>query len=191
MSGFGIIWGLDLATRSGWAYGPPGEVPSSGSVILKKPNEGRAVAFANLIAFLAREWAIVRPALVVKESSLTLEAFKTLGMSEAQVRLQFGLHAVVEGLAVRFGVTIGLNPETGRDPTDSVIRKHFLGIGRLGTREETKAAVVNRCHLLGLMSRDTNDDNRADALATHDWASAHLARKHATAFAFFGQEGRA
>jgi len=183
-----MIFALDLATKSGFAYGLPGAVPRSGSVILKKPNEGRAVAFANLIAFLAAEWTIARPALVVKEAALALEAFKTLGMSEANVRLQYGLHSIVEGMAVRFKVPIGLNPATGNDPTDSVVRKHFIGTGRVGTRDETKAAVVTRCQLLGLMPRDSHDDNRGDAIATWDWACAHLARRPATAFAFFGQQ---
>ena len=190
MSAFGIIWGLDLATRTGFACGAPGcAAPRSGTVILKRKGEGRQVAFANLIAFLGREWSAERPALVVKEASLSLEAFKQLGMSEDQVRLQFGLHSIVEGLAVRFGVPIGVNPATGRDPTDSTIRKHFLGIGKLGTRAETKAAVITRCRLLKMMP-DDGDDDRADAIATFDWACAHLARSPARAFAFFGQQPR-
>lgn len=161
----GAVFALDLAVNTGWAHGAPGSVPASGAVRLKKPGEGREVAFSNLIAFLNVRFSGDKPALVVKESMLPLEAFRAIGNAESTVRMHGGLHAIVEGMCVRFGID-------WREASDSTIRKHFLGKGRLGDREATKRAVVERCHVMRLMPREVDDDNRADALATHDWGCA-------------------
>lgn len=167
------VFALDLAVNAGWASGAPGRIPESGAVRLKKPGEHRDVAFANLVAFLDTRWRDNLPDLVVKEAMLPLQAFKNIGNAEATVRMHAGLHAVVEALCVRFGVP-------WREAPDSTIRKHFLGKGRFGDRETTKAAVIERCHVLRLMPRDCADDNRADALATHDWAAATFGRRSAS-----------
>lgn len=165
----GAVFALDLAVNTGWALGAPGDVPLSGAVRLKKPGEPRDVSFANLVAFLADRFGDERPALVVKEQMMALEAFRTIGNAESTVRLHAGLHAIVEAMCVRFGIP-------WREASDSTVRKHFVGKGRLGDRASTKAAVVTRCHVLRLMPRDCTDDNRADALAVHDWACATLCR---------------
>lgn len=166
----GAVFALDLAVNTGWAFGAPGDLPSSGAVRLKKPSEARDVSFANLVAFLAERFSDDRPALVVKEKMMALEAFRSIGNAEATVRMHAGLHAIVEALCVRFGIP-------WRDVSDSTVRKHFIGKGRLGDRTATKAAVVQRCHVLRLMPRDCTDDNRGDALAVHDWACATLCRR--------------
>lgn len=178
----GAVFALDLAVNAGWAHGEPGERPASGVVRLKKPDERRDVAFSNLVAFLAERFADDRPALVAKEAMLPLEAFRTIGNAESTVRLHAGLHAITEAMCVRFGIR-------WEEATDSKIRKHFLGVGRLGDRVSTKAAVVNRCHVLGLMPRDCTDDNRGDALAVHDWCCATFCRRSMSSneLHFFGE----
>lgn len=170
----GAVFALDLAVNTGWAFGPAGEVPLSGAVRLKKPDEARDVSFANLVAFLADRFGDYHPALVVKEQMMALEAFRSIGNAEATVRMHAGLHAIVEAMCVRFGIP-------WRDVSDSTVRKHFLGKGRLGDRATTKAAVVERCHVLRLMPRACTDDNRGDALAVHDWACATLFRRSVSA----------
>jgi hypothetical protein len=166
----GSIFTLDLGVVSGFAKGRPGDMPVSGTVRLKKPKESIDVAFANLIAFLCEQFSTEKPELLVKEKMLSLEAFKVIGNAEATVRAHAGYHAIVEGLCVRFGVPWD-------DVADSTARKHFIGIGRTGSREETKAALVARCHVLKIMPADCSDDNRADALAIHDWACANFGTK--------------
>lgn len=161
----GAVFALDLAVRTGWAHGAPGSVPASGVVRLKKPDEHRSVAFSNMIAFLNVRFTADKPVLVVKEAMLPLEAFRAIGNAESTVRMHAGLHAIVEGMCVRFGIDC-------REASDSTIRKHFLGRGRLGDRETTKRAVVERCHVMRLMPREVDDDNQADAIACHDWACA-------------------
>lgn len=157
--------------------------------MLKRAREPRHVAYANLIAFLAEEWGAAVPTLVAKEAMLPLEAFRKIENAQSTVYLQAGLHAIVEGMAIRFGLT----RDQVEDVADSTARKHFIGKGRLGSRNETKAAVVQRCHVMGLMPRDCSDDNRADAIAVHDWAcatffsrSTSMARLH-----LFGEEAAA
>lgn len=178
----GLIYTLDLGISSGFARGKPGDVPASGTVKLKKTGEDMAVAFSNLIAFLADEFATHRPVCLVKEQVKPLEAFKQMGMSQAVVYAHAGYHAIVEGLCGRFGIP-------WQDLSEATARKHFIGKAHRGNRDDTKAAVVGRCHLLGLMPKDCDDDNRADALCIHDWACVNFGGRAASIhnFHLFGQ----
>jgi hypothetical protein len=180
----GLIYCLDLGITTGFAKGKPGDVPVSGTVRLKQKGETIDVAYANLIAFLADEFARHRPALVVKEKMLALQAFMAMGNAESTVRAHAGYHAIVDGMCVRFSIPWD-------DVADSTARKHFIGVGRTGDREETKRAVVARCHLLKLMPADCHDDNRGDALAIHDWACANFGSRSASIsnFQLFDQVG--
>jgi hypothetical protein len=173
-----IIFALDLGVKTGYAVGPrdtlppKGKPPHSGAVILKKPNEPPGIAFGNLIHWLADMWErdFARPDLVVKEAPLQLRGFRTLESAQATVRLTYGLHGVVEGMATRFGIEC-------TDVHDATIRKHFIGRGRMGTRQETKRAVIQRAQVLGYMPPDCADDDMADACALWDYASATVPKK--------------
>lgn len=167
----GPILTFDPATRVGWACGRAGEHPQSGVVTLKKTGDPRGIAFDNLISWLQSKISDERPELIVKEAPMPLQAFRQVGSSEDNVRLQFGLHAILEAMAQRFGVNI-------EDVSASTVRKHFIGHAHMYGRAETKRAVVQRCHMLGLMPRECADDNIADALAIHDWACAVYGRRH-------------
>lgn len=169
----GIVLGLDLATQTGVAIGRPGEIPKTFSVRLKKPDEHRSIAFSNLIAFLSDTFTQHAVVFVAKERMLSLEAFKQIKNAESTVRMTAGIHAVTEAMCIRFNI-----PWT--EAADSTIRKHFIGRGRMGTREETKKAVVQRCKLLKILPDDCNDDNQADAAATHDWACATYGKSSVT-----------
>jgi hypothetical protein len=181
----GLVYTLDLGVSTGFAKGKPGGAPVSGTVRLKKPSDPIEVAFSNLIAFLQQEFSAELPALLVKERIMSLEAFKQLNMGQAVVYAHAGYHGIVEGMCGRYGIP-------WRDIPDSTARKHFIGKGRLGDRDETKNAVVERCHVLQLMPRDCDDDNRADALCIHDWACATLGGRAASIenFQLFGQGER-
>jgi hypothetical protein len=178
----GQILALDLGTRCGFAYGSPGDIPTSGSVLLKKPSQPADIAFGNFIAFLEETITSVAPTLVVKEAPFSLQAFKDRGNSEAGVLMAFGLHAITRGMCQRYEVRC-------EQAYAASIRKHLLGQARLGTRAATKAAVISRCKVLGILPRESNDDDRADALATHDWACANFGSRSAsiTNFQLFGQ----
>jgi len=160
------IIGLDLGRHTGFAAGVPNEKPRSLTVTLTR---GRAAALSDLIEFLDREFRVRKPAIVLKEAPLSLQAFKQLNMGEAVVRMTYALHGVVEGICERWRVRCC-------EQADSTIRKHFIGKGRLGNREATKRAVISRCIQLGYLSRSSEEDDRADALAAWDYAGAHIAR---------------
>jgi hypothetical protein len=170
MADAGLFYALDLATRTGFAKGRPGERPFSGAILLKRTGQPRAVALGNLIAFLNDEWSIETPKLVCTEAPLSLGAFATIGSSEANVRMHHGLHGVVEGMCGRFGCRL-------IEANNAKVRKHFIGVGNMGDRDATKLAVVRRCHMLGLMPKDSNDNDRADAIALHDWSCATFGRR--------------
>lgn len=181
----GLILALDLGTRCGFAYGAPGDHPTSGAVLLKKKGEPADVVFGNFIAFLQQTFDDVSPSLVVKEAPFSLQAFSERGNSEAGVLMAFGMHAITRGMCQRYGITC-------EQAYAATVRKHLLGKARMGTRDTTKAAVVERCKLLGILPADSNDDDRADALATHDWACANFGSRAASIsnFALFDQGGK-
>jgi hypothetical protein len=165
-----LYWAFDLATACGWASGVPGERPRAGVWRLKGAADHPAIACGNLIAQLQKHWSAEKPLMVVKEASLSLQAFKDLGNAAHVVELTLKLHGCFEGMCTRFGV-----------PFESVgvgtVRKHFLGQSRFESRAAAKAAVVRRCQLLGFMPKDCHDDNVADAIATWDYAVATYCRK--------------
>ena len=162
---------LDLGTRMGFACGKAGhgDVPRSGAVILKTPREPRGRAAGNLIAWLNKIIPAERPALLVKEAPLHLGAFKKLENAAHTVTFTSGLHFIVEGMCDRYGVPF-------KDVSDQTIRKHFIGINRMGSRAATKLAVIQRAKALKLIPYDCADDNRADAVALFDFAAHTFAR---------------
>jgi hypothetical protein len=166
----GPIFALDLAIRTGFAVGLVGERPHSISVALKRPDEPRAVALGNLVAWLDSAWRKEKPALVVKEAPLSLQAYRNLGNSEDRVKMDYALHGIVEAMCNRFGITC-------EQWHVASVRKHFIGRSMLGDRAATKAAVVQRARVLGYIPRDCTDDNRADALALWDFAAARHGRR--------------
>ena len=183
MATAGGLLTLDLGKRTGFADGMPATRPRAGAVLLAKDREGRAVAVSNMIAWLEGEFAAGVPALVVKEAALPLQAFLKRENAEATVRLTYALHGAVEGMCVRFGIRC-------EDVAVATARKHFLGRPNLGSREDTKLAVVKRCHLLKLLRPEVDDDNIADALCIHDWAGATFFRRSASSkeLYFFGEQ---
>lgn len=161
----GCIFALDLGVNTGFAIGGPGDAsPVSGSVALKKAGQERRVALGNMIAWLDAEWRKQRPALVVKEAPLVLGGFGKRKNSQETVLMTYGLHGVVEAMCERFSLRL-------EDVHNATVRKHFIGRGRMGDRNATKVAVIQRCRLLGYMPKGCVDDNRADALAVWDYAA--------------------
>lgn len=181
MSGPAVFLALDLGVKTGFAYGTAGSLPTSGTVELKRHTEPRGVAFSNLICFLNEYLAEIRPAWVIKEGMLNLQAFKNLGNAANTVIVTAGFHAIAEAMCIRFGIAC-------EDVHDSRIRRHFIGQARMGTRPETKAATVKRAQLLGYMPKDQYDEDRADALATWDFAAATYGRAAPHSLHLFGED---
>ena len=112
---------------------------------------------------------------------------------------QLLLHGSLNCLAANYGVAV-------RRVAASTVRKHFCGKAfalprtkgpkspkeKAEARAATKAMVLRQCHMLGYFSRAVDDDNRADAVAIFDYASAHYARMPVpSAFALQSEGARA
>lgn len=186
----GIIQAIDLAQKTGFAIGPPGAMPRSGSVLLKEKKEQRDVAMGNLIAWLQAEWDKEKPALIIREAPLPLAAYKrgksdTIGsVDTAQdgVQIAYGLHGILEGMCKRYGIKLV-------DAYPARTRKHFIDHANMGSRELTKRAVIERCWLLGYFKRSTFDLDRADACSVWDWAAATYGQRSG-ALHLFGEKAK-
>jgi hypothetical protein len=162
----GAILALDLGIQMGWCQGPS----NSGSVRLRAPGAPEGVAEGNLIAWLHGHLYLHSPEVVVKESPLSLQGFANTHNSQEIVERTYGLHRIVLGMCNRFGIRCeSVHPST--------YRKHFIGRANCGARQDTKAAVIERCHLLKYLPRGCIDEDRADACAIWDWATAHFGRR--------------
>lgn len=182
----GQIFAIDLGQHAGFAAGSPGDVPRSGTVILKRKTDPARTAYGNLIAFLDERWRTERPSLVVVVPPPTLEAHRRFRSNDEAAQMQYGMHAIALGMVDRFGLAVA-------EIHEGKVRKHFVGRASFGDRDATKAAVVARCHVLRLMPADCLDNDRADAIALHDYACTHYGRRAGSIsnFAFFDGGGNA
>jgi hypothetical protein len=185
----GPLLALDLGSELGWADGLPGDrIPQSGAEVLKEKREGRPVAMGNLLHFLDTRIRARKPALMVREAPLAIAAFKArrkggLPLSQENLQMAYGLHGVTEAVAERWGIRL----ETVYPAT---VRAFFIGQANMGNRPATKSAVVQRCHLLGLMPKTCKNENQADALAIWFWAASHFGHRMADTLFLFQEKAR-
>jgi hypothetical protein len=158
------ILSLDIATSTGWAYGPSDKLPRSGSVLLRKPGQAYEIATGNMLAFLQEQFWTIKPfpELVVmerymdpagsKSGNATISSLLSYGAAQGYVRRWVPDHMII-------------------DPVAATVRKHFIGRSNFKGRDETNCQVVRRCHLLGYMPRSDDDIDRASACALFDFAA--------------------
>lgn len=171
------ILALDIAKVTGFAIGPAGTITRSGSVKLDRLNEGPAQMTFNLLAFLVDDLFVFgAPDLVAIEAALNPAAHK----SANSVPYAFGGAYVASAISRRYGCRVEFI-------NNDKVRKHFIGTARTGDRDKTKAAVIQRCIQLGYLPRDSRDDDRADACAIHDFASATFGRVRPSELMMFGE----
>lgn len=170
------IMALDPATVTGFAVGSPGEIPTSGSVRLKRPNEGSDVAAFNMLCFLRDRWVLDKPDLLCVEHFMSPVAQK----SADAVILQIQVFGVIVAMARAYSVRL-------EAPHRQTILKHFCGQANAGTRDATKRMVLQRARMLGYLPRECIDDNRADAIAAWDYAGATYARTQPKNLILFGE----
>lgn len=151
----GILF-LDIATKTGWAEGLPGERPVSGTYRLAPEGAKPAAIFGGMLAFLGARLTAFRYRMIVYEAPMD-PRHMTTNINTARVLL--GLPAVVEAVAHQTG------HHAIREASVHDVRKHLLG-GR-PPNGEAKAAVIAAVRGLGF---DPTDDNEADAIA--GWAYA-------------------
>lgn len=171
-----LILACDLATNAGFAIGNAGEKPRSWSKRLRSTDDDPERAFKRLGIDLRDLFMMEKPDLIVVEAPISMggmverddknpRGFKFKSKPET-IYILTGLVGVVFGIAGPYGIA-------ARKVNVQTVRRHFLGVARPA---DPKKATVARCHMLGLMPRDCKDDNRADAIALHDYAAATYAR---------------
>lgn len=165
------ILGIDGAKALGWAYGPAGQPPRSGSIQCAGSEASRGAVFAGggrwITSFLTHNPVDI----------LAIEAPLAASTVDGQTNIKttsilFGLPAVLEFMAYQFGVF-----RQERVVLASV-RKHFIGKGNL-KGEVAKPMVWRKCLALGWISAADEDlsHDRSDALAVWSFAEATFAPK--------------
>lgn len=154
----GGILTLDLAARTGWAYGHAAarltRPASFGYWDLAKSKTGSlARPWADLIDRLADTFKVMRPSLVVFEAPLPPSAQKHAHTA----RMLLGYCAMVELVCYRWEIEC-------KEQDAPTVRKRLIGTGR-----PDKEEIVNWCRGRGL---DILDHNAADAVVLWYYAAA-------------------
>lgn len=167
---------VDAATTSGFALGAAGVVPRSWSQRLKGVDDDPERAFKKMGISLRDLFSVEKPDLVVIEAPMSMGGMVALDeqsprgfkfkSSPETIYLLTGLVAVVFGICGPYGIPC-------RKAHVQAVRKHVVGKAR---PSDPKRAVLERCWQIGYLPRDVRDDNRADAVALHIWASDTLCK---------------
>lgn len=144
----GSLLFLDVATRTGWAEGIPGERPSFGSIQLAPAGASGDEVLAGMVRFLGERIMAFPPRWIVYEAPLT--------RNQRTAELLMGLCGVVRGVSYRLGVRSIKQIHVG------TVRSRFLPKGHPRGGPELKVAVIEEAGRRGFAP--ANDDE-ADALA--------------------------
>jgi hypothetical protein len=186
-----ILFAVDPGSRSGFAIGKAGAAPRAGAVRLKKAGEPGEKAVFNFAAFLRDNFEFEKPDLYVQEHFL-------------DPRFSLGADAAILGVEL-YGVAVamcGLYSVRMVSPEVNAVRQFLCGktsalpprrkgsaprtvAQREEARKATKRMVIDRCHQLGLLAGDVFDDNQADAIALHAYASMRFVRIPPQEFVLF------
>lgn len=165
----GGVLALDVATVTGWAYGPPGATPapsqlelSGGADVSQHTSGWKRLAgastdqvrkYAGMKQLLSDHFSLFKPSLVV------FEAPYVGGMTNQKTaRMLLGLAAIVEMMCDENGIRCF-------EANNAEARKYFCGKGG-GNRKELKRLVEMRCAELGWKY---DNDDEADALGLLDF----------------------
>lgn len=144
---------LDVATRTGFCEGAPGEKPHHGSLRFAPEGSSPEAVAAGAIKWLGQRLQAFRPNVIVVEASLDPRHMGSkTNVKTAQLLL--GLPLVLGAVAHLSGVY------DFRSARIDDIRRHLLG-HRPG-RATAKREVIDRITALGFTPQD---DNAADAIA--------------------------
>jgi hypothetical protein len=158
------ILALDLASTTGWAFGPPGSQPHFGHEMFMRGD--RAAAYRRFRGWLDTWLAGTPPDLIVFEASVG--QFKRGATNIETTKLLIGLCEHLEEWA--------LDRVELREATVSQVRCHFIGANLRAAIAKPKT--VERCREMGWMV-DTTDE--ADACALWDYQACFVDPKHGSA----------
>lgn len=153
---------LDLATKTGWAFGRAGAQPLSGTFGLPGGNECLGVFAAEFVSWLTKKVRALKPSEIVFEApilpraKLNRDGEIEMGTTLATVRKLHGLCILTEFVAEAEGIA---SSEIG----SSEWRHPFLGdqYPRKGKRDDFKRAAFRVCRMHGW---HPSTDDEAEAL---------------------------
>lgn len=158
------VLALDVATNTGVAVGESCGNPTSLTVNLGKPPNGRR--FSNALRMTQDLIAEHKPDLIVAEAAI--------GGPKASAYL-IGLVACIEGCAVNRQTdfkTVNLGQIRKSFLGKHLTKKHFPALSAAAAKKAIKMQVVQGCALRGW---PVHNDDEADALALWDYACATYA----------------
>lgn len=161
------ILSLDTARLTGWARSLAGQKPIYGTWELRKRGEPNGLALGELGRRLrdhVREHG--KPTLICIEKWMSPKAQKSVSIIEDSLRLNGAVHSV----AGVYGIEVV-------EPYPATVRSQVCGKPHAGSREETKALVIQSLIFRGLVPRDFKDTDAADAICGLIWAESNFARR--------------
>lgn len=156
------ILAIDAATKCGFAWGLAGSKPTVKLERLRDPEDEEARAARRLGKLMRDLFEIETFDLAVIEAPLDPAVAARMQTSNNRtVKMLQRLPGAVHAVAACYGArSVEVNVQA--------VRKHFLGVARPA---DPKKAVIAQCHRLGLLDPACRDDNIADAIALHVYAS--------------------
>lgn len=163
---------LDVATRTGFAYGPAGRAPESGAFRCAKTGASHGAIFSGALKWLVgfhEEHPIDVLGIEAGAAGSNVEGKTTLKTAE----VTHGLSGCFIGMAYNLGIY------DIRRVAVSSVRSHFIKAGNL-KGEIAKPRVLEKCRALGWVRRDDEDQSfdRSDALAGWSYMEWQVAAKH-------------
>lgn len=171
------VLALDLASTSGWAYGPVRSKPMSGVIPLGDKGATHGERGAKLLRWLNDFLKLNAVRLAVIEKPLAPQVLVKIGATDSTVELLYGLPFVAKTVLSMRGVW-----EVKYVHVQDV-RAHFTGQRtfaesfdpirkrKVSSRENGKAAVKNICAMRGW---PVQSDDEADAIATWSYGTEML-----------------
>ena len=151
------ILALDVSAKAcGWAFGWPGDVPSSGVVRFSVDGGTEDEAWARCLPWINDQISVLSPTIVAIEAPIQATGG---GFTNPQTQsMLWGLQAVI-----RTVVKLRM-PGRARLVNVATARKVFTGAGRYGSGE-AKETVQAEALRRGWLTMETCNPDRADALA--------------------------
>ena len=168
---------LDVGRKTGFCIGRAGELPDSGSWVLRKPGDPNGLAIGELARrMIELKGTYGKPDLIVCEHWLPPHQAKSAANVEDALRM----NGCVNAVAGVWGVDV-------TEPYPATVRAQVCGKAHDKSGDGTKMLVVQNMILRKLIPIDCVDNDRADAVCSWVWAEANFARVAPAKFVLTGR----
>lgn len=183
-----LIQTLDPAQSCGFAIGPAGKRPNSGTLRLRKDKDHRAVGCGNVIAYLCDTWKYQKPDVLAYEPPMTIEAWihnaRKTGRWHGGSGIQSAseINGAIMGVCERFGVRF---EHVHRISVMTMI----TGKAGWGDPELNKKKVIEGLIAMKMLDpwHSLKDHDEADAVAIHVVASKKFGKISPRNFGLFSE----